>query len=189
VAWRTLTKLGFLASGAMAVVAPVALAGVAAADDAPGPAPQTVLTQPAVTSVSTGIKISIHVKGGTLQLSSDTIEVALRATSPGHLVGRYEGVRVLDARGTFPGWQLVARASALGGVGSLRVTPDPTVPVEGAPDGLLDAPTADVGSDGALLGGASAGHGAGVYELSGGVELDLDGGAAPDTVTLSLELR
>jgi hypothetical protein len=188
--WRTLSKLSVLAGGAVALAAPVLLAGVAAADDAPAAVSTVSLSrplelEPAPTPLgSVAIKVSVHVKGGTLQLSSDTVVVTLHETSPGHLVGRYEGVRVLDARGTMPGWQLIADAQT-----PVRIAPDPVVPVQGSEEGLLTGTVAAPGSERALLGGAAPGHGAGVYELSGRVELDLEDSATAQETVVSLALH
>jgi hypothetical protein len=196
VGWRTFSALGLLATTAVAAVAPVVLASAASAHVTGAP---SSVSEPAVETVaapaaqseataSVGIKITVHVKGGTLQLSTGHVMVDLQPTAPGHYAGRYEGVRVLDARGTRAGWQLTARTSMATPAGTVRVTPDAVVPVEGSPDGLLAAGAADAGPAGALLGGASEGHGAGVYELSGLVELDVPGGVVRPAASLDLAL-
>ena len=189
--WSAPGKLVAVVLGTVAVVAPMTLAGAAYANADASPPPAVAPSPSPAPTASAGINVTLHVKGGTLQLSADHVEVTLQRTASGHFVGRYEGVRVLDARGTMPGWQLTARISTATPAGSLRVEPDPMVAVYGSSDGLLDPGDGDVGDGGALLGGASAGHGAGIYELSGRVDFDVaDGAMTPGaSIDLLLEVR
>ena len=155
----------------------------------------TIPTEPAVhddqqPTVSVQIPVRMHVSGGSLQLSSNRLAVDLLPDGSGHLVGRLD-LRLLDARGTFPGWiatvaldgaPLVDGATT---AATVHLTPDTVTPVEANTDGVELGTSANVSGDGAVIARADPHHGAGIYELGALVQID-DSDAGHATVTVRL---
>jgi hypothetical protein len=189
------------AGGALALIPAAFAEGSSASDAAPNaptaadcriPVPTSGAT-PSAGDASVTIPIHVTVRGGSLQLSTDEVDVPLTAVSAHELAGRFEHVRLLDARGTYAGWTLRGTVIDTDVDGRsvearVRVIPDDAIAIDGFADGLVNSGD-QAADDGVVVASAVAGCGAGIYEVSGTVRVELPADVHPEAGTLRLGLH
>jgi hypothetical protein len=156
--------------------------------------PSTIVTaESGENSASVGINVHTRVLGGQFQLATDHLDIDAQRQDGNRFVGRFDDVRFMDVRGTYAGWTLSASVTKVDVDGhsvdaTVRVVPDDIVVLNGFTTGL-ENPGPQGGAASFELGRATAGCGAGIYAVSGSVEVDLSGDVEADGVTLGLDLQ
>ena len=143
---------------------------------------------------STNVTIPIHVtvRGGRLELAATHLSLELTRVDARHYTASLDNLRFMDTRGTYTGWDLTASNAAVTVDGraasaSVRVAPDDVTVVNGIAGGIENPGTQDATAGTIVLAHASTGCGAGIYAVSGTVDVEL-GADAYGTVNLHLDL-
>jgi hypothetical protein len=179
-----------------AVVVEAGSGAVPTATPEPDPQPR-----PARTVEPTGAResLAVTISGGDLDVGPDTVVVTLVADSDGVLRGSIEDVRVVDARGTLVGWQLLASTDGVlttpGGrrldAHKVFVRDASVAPVDGQDAGLQAWSRRRIDRHGAAVARAKRHYGGGTYRVDLELEVDVTppkNQQEPSTATLVLDL-
>ncbi len=142
--------------------------------------------------------IQLTVIGGPLSLVTDHASVTLQRVpgSDRDWTGTLPAVRVIDARGTFAGWDVdwmltsldVQGAATRAHVPDAQVSVEPAAPavVDGTPDGLEAGKAGLASPNGRTLFSAAAGSGGGTYEAGATVSIRLPEHVDADSIVVEL---
>lgn len=142
--------------------------------------------------------IQLTIIGGELSLVTDHASVTLQRVpgSDRDWTGALPAVRVIDARGTFAGWDVewmltsldVQGAAIHGQVPDAKVRVDPAAPavVDGTPDGLAAGKSGPAVHKGRTLFSAAVGSGGGTYEAGATVSIRLPEHIDADSIVVEL---